>query len=444
MATKHGRMTCYRTVVCATVLLLLLFSRGKTEQIAPIAAAMVLAICAGLIFAKGTRLLTLPFLLLSLILIFCYDSFSVFIGYLWLLPVVLLSIGVYLWRLRPRLILGPSFLPLCAVALATVLSGVGMITADDYFRPISLFYVFALGPGMVLVYLLLKNCIASDEDERSFVDDLFALAVVAALVILVRYLVYLPDLLVSGRMPQAQWANNISTLLMLSFPLIFVRARRHYGYLLLGLGVALLTMLSGSNGALLLVPVEVSACLLWLWLNDDRPIARLWNRLLLLLAVGGALLICLLLLRDASQDMRFSLSGREGLFKRGIRDFLENPIFGSGIGYRGNADLYSGKEGTVNWYHLFLIQVVGGMGVVGILSWGAQLLVRARLAARVFRTDTFALALCYFGLFLMSMVNPGEFCPIPYGFLAVMIFFCLERHAAEPYQLPWKRKKDLV
>ena len=444
MATKHGRMTCYRTVVCATVLLLLLFARGETERIAPIAAAMVLAICVGLISAKSTRLLTLPFLLLSLILIFCYDSFSVFIGYLWLLPIVLLSIGVRLWRLRPRLILGPSFLPLCAVALATVLAGVGMITADDYFRPISLFYVFALGPGMVLVYLLLKNCISSDEDEHSFVDDLFALAVVAALVILIRYLVYLPDLLLTGRIPGVQWANNISTFLMLSMPVIFVRARRHYGYLFLGFGVAVLTMLSGSNGALFLVPLEVMVCLAWLWKNDERPIARLWNRQLFVLAAGAAVLICLLCLRNVSDDMRFSISGREGLFKRGIRDFLENPAFGSGIGYRGNADLYSGKEGTVNWYHLFLIQVIGGMGVVGILSWGAQLLVRARLAVKVLRTDAFALALCYLGLFLMSMVNPGEFCPIPYGFLAVMIFVCLERHAPELHLLPWKRKKDPV
>ena len=38
-----------------------------------------------------------------------------------------------------------------------------------------------------------------------------------------------------------------------------------------------------------------------------------------------------------------------------------------------------------------------------------------------------ALSLSYVGLFLMSQVNPGEFCPMPYAFLAMLIFLLFEK-----------------
>jgi hypothetical protein len=37
-----------------------------------------------------------------------------------------------------------------------------------------------------------------------------------------------------------------------------------------------------------------------------------------------------------------------------------------------------------------------------------------------------ALGLSYSGILLMSQVNPGEFCPIPYELLTVLLFIFLE------------------
>jgi hypothetical protein len=127
------------------------------------------------------------------------------------------------------------------------------------------------------------------------------------------------------------------------------------------------------------------------------------------------------------------------LFARGLENFRENPLLGSGLGYRGNADLFSGKQGTINWYHIFISQVVGGLGIAGILAWGYQLYTRACLSRRVWRTTDFGFALCYFGLLLMSMVNPGEFCPVPYAFLAVCFFAAIENRIEEQGVLPLRR-----
>ena len=53
------------------------------------------------------------------------------------------------------------------------------------------------------------------------------------------------------------------------------------------------------------------------------------------------------------------------------------------------------------------------------------------------------LSLCYLGLFMMSQVNPGEFCPFPYAIIATVIFLFLDnakpsrkRSADQPQKRP--------
>ena len=429
MFTKVCRsMLFYRVILCVGALLLLFFTGGRVEELAPIAMGIVLAISLGMAVLKDTRRLTLPFLLLCLLLIFCYDSFSVFIAYAWLFPFVLIGVAVHIIRLRPKFYWGASAWGLAAVAVATLLGGVGVIPASDYFRPVALGYTMALGPLLVLAYLLMKNEMRTVMDERSFMTDVAALAVTAATVVFGYYISRAFALLAGGEpMPTPQWANNISTVLMLSFPALFVRARRKSYCLALGLFAAVAAIFSGSNGGLLFASLELVLCLVWLYVTDPRPIPRLWVQSALIFC-GVALVAGLyyFVSRPTSIEMMSSSQGRGRLFLRGFENFAQNPVFGVGLGYLGNADLYDGKMGTINWYHVFVAQVVGGMGLVGILAWGYQLFLRVRLSVKLFFGEGFAPALCYLGLFLMTQVNPGEFCPVPYAFLAVTYFVFAE------------------
>ena len=440
--TKRA-MRYYRAALSAAVLLLLLFTGGKTEYLAPFGVVLILCMSAGLAFLKNTRLLTLPFLLICLLLIFCYDSFNVFIGYVWLAPIPVAALVVHIVRLRPRLIVGRSFYPLVAVALATCLGGVGMITAGEYFRPVALFYVFGLGPGLVLVYLLMKNELFTRKDERSFLDDLAVFSFTAALVVVGYYLLSISRIRTEGLGAVVpQWSNNIGTLLMLSFPALLLRARRNMAFLPVGLFVGLVTVCCGSGAAIPLAGTELLVCLGYLALMERRRRYRVGLRisfLLILLAAIAAVVAFIAL--DPMQNLSYSIRDRMELLGRGFDNFAENPLFGSGFGYLGNADLYSGKQGTINWYHLFVAQVAGGLGIVGILAWGYQLITRLFLAYRVRGTNTFAFALCYLGLLLMSMLNPGEFCPVPYAFLAVTFFAILERHDPKPFVPFWHKLK---
>ena len=123
-----------------------------------------------------------------------------------------------------------------------------------------------------------------------------------------------------------------------------------------------------------------------------------------------------------------------------LLDFRTNPLFGVGIGNTGNSDLYSPVKGAMNWYHMWVAQVVGSLGILGILAYGYQLVDRFILVIKNHKFIFITLFMSYIGLFLMSQVNPGEFCPAPYAMLAVTIFAFIEKKEDDKI-ICFKKKK---
>lgn len=440
---KHAATT-YRVLWCTVFLMMLFFTRLETARIAPVAAALVLLLCAGLIVLKRVRLLTLPFFLLCFSLIFCYDSYAVFIRYIWLLPVFLVALTVHIIRLSPKFIRGASFFPLCAVALATVLSGVGVLTFAEFSAPVALYYTVGLGPGLVFLYWLFKNGVKEKEDNRWLTADLVALALTATFFIVIYRINYLAETCASGSLKYVQWSNNLATILLFSSPAVYSLAKKHFAWVFAGCATTFATILSGSRGGVLFAPVLAVCCFVWLWLTEDRAQVprRLWFRFFSCL--GAVCVISIFLLIWANIPF-FSLmlkdNIRENLILRSFSDFRENPLFGKGFAYQGNSDLFHAKQGGMNWFHMFFPQIIGAMGLCGILAWGWQLFVRVRLSFSRCQEPDFAFALCYLGLFLMSQVNPGEFCPVPYALCAVLFMVALENTGAKPAVLKYTEKE---
>ena len=108
---------------------------------------------------------------------------------------------------------------------------------------------------------------------------------------------------------------------------------------------------------------------------------------------------------------------------RAADDFLRHPVFGIGLCSTRNADVFTGVEGSMVFYHNSLAQVMGSMGLVGIVAYGRLLHDRIALLRQGSR-DPFVriLTLSYLGMFLISLCNPGEFCPFPNAALMVMVF----------------------
>ena len=81
----------------------------------------------------------------------CKNSFSTFIGYWWLLPVMFALIITHFVRFRPKFSKGMCFKGILATSLAVTLGGVGIITAREYFFYTSIFNIFMLGFAMLII-----------------------------------------------------------------------------------------------------------------------------------------------------------------------------------------------------------------------------------------------------------------------------------------------------
>jgi hypothetical protein len=124
---------------------------------------------------------------------------------------------------------------------------------------------------------------------------------------------------------------------------------------------------------------------------------------------------------------------RVQMMKRGLGNFNKYPIFGHGLGYTGNTDIYNPVKGAMEWYHMMIPQIVAGLGIIGVLAYGYQFYLRCKITLISLKSNTgnnrvatVTLFLSYLGVLLMSQVNPGLFCPFPYSIMAVMIFTLLE------------------
>lgn len=342
---------------------------------------------------------------------------------------------------------GPAFPALVATSLAVLLGGLGSITAEEYFAPNALFIVLGLSLMLIAFYLLLRGSLLRprDYDVADYVSLVMYAAAVFVSFLLLRVFLLHPDLLEepNGLVERLEaymvWRNGASNLVILCLPFIFYYARRHgLHHLLAAVAVYVIGAFSGARAFILCGAVLLLAGFFYCAYGHRRTICALLA--LAVLALFGAFLLreqilyfiedvlCFRLDRDFHDEARYKL------FLRAIEDFCHAPLFGRGMGYTGNDDIYpllsveaDAARWRVHWYHCLIPQIFGSLGLVGVFAYGYQLFVRLRLFWRAKRTPflvtlffTYACSLGY------SMLDPGIFSPMPFAILTVLTVTLLE------------------
>ena len=402
----------------------------RTEVVG--AVVFVLLICLKLVVCEDILVTTLPFLLVSAFLTSCYDSFNTFIVFLPAAPVVVFCVLFHFIVYKKPFRGGESADGIGFVAIAVTLGGVGGFTLMEYIG--GAFYLFGLGLGLLVAYFLMKSQFSTrygyDIRERfALVMTLFGTLCVCMVVFgHLRNLLSLPN----GAYTNGVSPNNISTMLMFAMPFPMYLGRKHKW--LTALTVAFYAGICGtlSRGGLLMGGIEFVVCaLVWLKAGQWSKKRVLW---LLLALLGLALVagVCVwetvsnrLLGSALSEEVRFKM------LKEGFQNFVSRPLFGTGILDDTIAYGATNKKGTMTWYHMMIPQVVGSMGALGVFAYTMQALERYELAMRARSPWSVCLGVSYLGLFLMTQVNPGEFCPVPFGLLAVLLFILQERRLTE-------------
>ena len=296
---------------------------------------------------------------------------------------------------------------------------------EDYFNVSSLYYVVFLGVGMVGFYLWMRcymTSTASYDFKERILEILYIFGAFCAFSILEKTF---RMLIGYGEIWFFPWCNDICQMMLFAIPIPFFYMRRHFAhffvpFLFYAAMLPAVSLTAICVGALILALGTVYA---FVFCKEKRVYITVFA----VLAFFAGIFVFKHYTLDGYDSLLAFLNaeenGRFELLRRAWNDFLKHPVFGVGMG--------SGNDGSsvLNgfWTHNYFLQILGSMGILGALAFGYQLFVRAKLIFK--RPDPFRLivALSYLGIFLASMLQPGEFCPMPYEFLAVALFVVLER-----------------
>ncbi len=363
----------------------------------------------------------------------CKNSFSTFLGYWWVVPVMVVLIACHFIRFKAAFLKGMCFKGILATSIAVTLGGVGIISAKEYFSYTSLFYVFMLGFGMLIIYSYMSASLKA-KDSYSYAEKFSKMMVcvicLLAVCLFEEYFTNRAQLADGFEIIPFQWRNNAATILMLAMPFAFYLSAKDFGLFFIGIIDYILILFTGSRGGMLFGLIELMLCIIVMFILDKR------HRPAIAAIVGVSLVVTCLTYKTWIDTLSYTLlrlidpkenSIRLQLIPRGIGDFKSNPIFGRGIGYMGNRDVHKSADFALCWYHCSPIQVIGSFGIVGIVAYGYLIYLRIKTLMKNLTFFNIIMFISYIGLGMMSLVNPGIFAPFPYLFLITLYFVMMER-----------------
>ncbi len=405
---------------------------------------VVLAYITGVTFVLTGDIIAMliPTMFTYLIAMRCYDSLSTFMGIAWLLvpiiPMVLFNIIAYRKKLSTK---GSQFKPMMLVSVAVTIGGVGFISAKEYFAGTSIYHMLGMGFGMVLIYCFFYSKI-DISDDYSLIDKITKIMVIvglfASFMVLAHYVINVNTVIDKGGIFFIRWRNNASTILMITMPFAFLRGNKKSYATIFGFIFFIAMLLTGSRGGMIFGSIELVMCIVMFVLFDKRRrlaygiicVCLLFGVLVFLPQISQFLNYTFVRLFNVLND--FLLGGadtetRVRHYARGVEDFLNHPILGTGLGYMGNRDIFKNKAGALCWYHCEPIQIAASFGVVGIIAFVNQFIKRNMLIWKRPTLFNMTVFLSYISLEMMSLVNPGILCPMPYLMLVTLFLVIVEK-----------------
>lgn len=403
---------------------------------------LLVAVCVLLlVFCDDLLSIVGPLLCIFLLSTKYYTDYTTLVPYVpyAAVPFALAAVFNLVHYRRPH-VTGRFTYPLVAVSAALLIGGVGTISAKDYFRPVSLYYMLGLGVVMLLLYFLVSSRL---ENEREYdriermADILYTAGLLASAVVLVFYATNLERFIKSGSVLFFKPRNYIASVLLmtLSSSCLMIERRRIH---LIGFAVMCLALvLSGSRSGLLFGAMIGFVCGLYIcYLRRESIEEHRWYNWAFLLVVAALCYVgvkyipVLYSSRLVEGNLISASETRVSFIELGIMDFLNNPINGIGLGSTKNIGIFKAIiPGSLVFYHNAVIQVMGSMGLLGVMAYCWLFGERMRLIVTNLRSKQIIFGFSYAGILAMSMTNPGIFCPFPEAALLIVMFSIAEKES---------------
>lgn len=383
----------------------------------------------------------IPFMLTYLIAIKCYDSYDEFMEYKWyVVPLIFMALFHLIAYFKPLKAKGSQFLPMLFVSIAILIGGIGFISPQEYFSGSSIYHMLGLGLGMLVMYCFFYAHININDKylvTNKLMEIMVMTGIMASFMVFSYYLIKINHVLDIRGIIYMQWRNNCSTILMITIPFAFLMANQKSYATIFGFLFYLAILLTGSRGGMVFGTIELVMCIVLFILYDRRR---------RLAYIGICFCVICAILAYTPEITKFFGYTVDRLFTtvndflmgentdirvrhyaRGIRDFLNHPVFGTGLGYMGNRDVHPSKDFALCWYHCEPIQIAASFGAVGIAAYIYQFIKRNILIWKKATLFNMTIFLSYISLEMMSLVNPGILCPLPYLMLITLFLVVVEK-----------------
>ena len=346
-----------------------------------------------------------------------------------------IAIVTHFIRFRVPFRIGKLFFPQLAVSIALLVGGIGSISLEHY--TIGLVYALLLGVAILFFYFLfyLYAYPPKNVDFKNWIAT--ALNLIGILIVCQVITRYVQEFEIHSRVGSGVsigWGvgNNFSTVLLITVAGTFYLATKSKFsvlYLLCAVAQYIVIVIGWSRGATLFAAIILPLLLIALLVGTPKE-----NRRYMLcgVVIVLALLIGLLIaLWDPIMDMvdkvlaqGTGVSGRDKLYQEAIDVFMANPIFGAGVGFDGV--YYRQETMPMYWFHSTLFQIIGSMGIIGIVAYAWYYFARYRIMVR---------KRCIFSVFMLigmlgfegySMIDTGTFVPLPIMFIVILMTLVIE------------------
>ena len=184
-----------------------------------------------------------------------YKDFSVLTQYMWyaIVPFALALLFNLIYY-RRKIVFGKLTYPYIAVSAALIIGGVGVISADDYFEPIGLYYTLGLGLGQFVLYLIfrsrLENECSYDRVER-VARILYTGGLLFVVVVLGFYIQNMDKFIEKGGVLFFKQRNFVTSVFLMVIPMICILVRRSNLYLIGTVLMYIAMIMTGSRSGLL-------------------------------------------------------------------------------------------------------------------------------------------------------------------------------------------------
>lgn len=326
------------------------------------------------------------------------------------------------------------FLGLLCLCIAFFLNG--LFNFDQYVIG-NIIFALAMLVCYGLIFFLLSSNLTPNKELKNYL--FFILFLTSLLVILQFYISFIHQFrFENGALVKESilvgWGiwNNIGGELAFLLPIHFYFAStvKKYGWIfyLSGVFSYLTIALSLSRSSLLVSTAIIIACaIISCFAGENKKINRIFTGAIAIIGIIGIIALWDKLSSVLGDYLSRGMddNGRFEIYKKGLLNFCDNPIFGGGF-FSADAQDHQFVAFMPDRYHNTIIQMMGTCGIVGLLAYLYHRFETVKLMLRKRSLYTLFCALCLIA-FLGTSLLDNHFFNIHPSFVYISILVVIEK-----------------